>query len=151
MMRRQFTGALIATAALLLPATAVAEPAPLTQPPTTTTTTTPACLPNCGGRIVTDPSRAVPGTTIAIITWCGGNGHDPAPVSAALTGIKRVRPYRWNATVRDVAPGAYPVTLSCPDTATTSVVVLAPPARQKKPQVPVKPKGAPQTGGGGTA
>jgi hypothetical protein len=75
-----------------------------------------------------------------------------------LTRIKSVKPPAdWNATVRNVAPGEYSVDLNCPKWGhafNTTLKVLAPPPappKQKKPQVPVKPKGAPQTGGGGTA
>jgi len=153
-MRRQLTGALVATAALLLPATAVAQ-SPQTQPPTTTTTT-PSCTQNCGERLTVDPNRAAPGDRVAIYPWCGGA---PAgkPESRALTGFD-ARHFFWHATVRNVAPGQYPVTVACPTlgrTLTATLTVLASPApappKQEKPQVPVKPKGAPQTGGGGTA
>jgi hypothetical protein len=76
-----------------------------------------------------------------------------------LADITHYRYLIWTATVRNVSPGEYPVTLTCPDsryTASKTLTVLAlPPApvppKQEKPQVPVKPKGAPQTGGGGTA
>jgi hypothetical protein len=100
----------------------------------------------------------MPGDEVFIWPLCGGL-PGASPTSSALTEIKRIRYVLWSAKVRNVGPGPYPVTLTCPDsgdTANTTLTVLAPapapvPPKQEKPQVPVKPKGAPQTGGGGIA
>lgn len=96
----------------------------------------------------------MPGDTVLVYSSCL-----VAPTSPALTEIKRYRYLIWTGTVRDVPPGPYPVTLTCPVSGRTAggtltVLALPPvpvPPKQEKPQVPVKPKGAPQTGGGGTA
>lgn len=92
----------------------------------------------------------------------------PIPTPAVAGGTLVLRPGgggSWYADVRSGdKPGKYRITANCPaeqDSATAEVTVLArstpappttsAPVPSTTPQVPVVPKGAPETGGGGLA
>ncbi|SDX18762.1 hypothetical protein SAMN05421504_102595 [Amycolatopsis xylanica] len=101
-----------------------------------------------------------PGKLISVFPKCVviGDDHGGAPRSEALTsvefaGTNEYTGYAfWDATVKNVKPGAYLVTVDCRGKKMSGTLHVPGKVTEiKKPQVAVKPKGAPESGGGGTA
>jgi hypothetical protein len=105
--------------------------------------------------ISVDPKKGVAGTKVTINVIC----TDLAPVTSAALSIGEVtalhgggegRPYfAVTGKVKDVKPGFYRVSTKCGVAPiSTNFTVLASKPSPTKVQVPVKPKRAPETGGG---
>jgi hypothetical protein len=103
--------------------------------------------------ISVEPRKGRAGTKVEIELIC----PDQSPVTSAALRIGAARPvggggesrpyFELDATVKNVKPGAYRVSSTCagkPISTTFTVLASAVPV---KAQVPVKPKGAPETGG----
>ncbi|EME57612.1 hypothetical protein [Amycolatopsis decaplanina] len=91
--------------------------------------------------LTVSPAKGKPGDQVKLDFNCAtrGNEFGPKVTSAALT----VNSTKWSATVKDIKPGKYPVTLTCwGQKSTVTFEVLG-----KKNQVAKVPAGAPQTGG----
>lgn len=91
--------------------------------------------------LTVSPAKGKPGDKVELDFQCAtrGNQFGPKVTSAALA----VDSVKWSATVKDIKPGKYPVTLTCwgqKSTVTFEVVGT-------KNQVAKVPAGAPQTGG----
>ncbi len=153
-----FAGAVLT----LAPLTATADPIPTTPPPSSTTSppvpsttrpapisSTPVSPDDYPGKIVLSlsPRAGTPGAKIAVTVRCAGS-H--IVESAAL---ERVSAHRDGQVfkVKNVKPGTYKVNLACysndapGDDGHRSVTFTV---LSKAKQVAVKPKGAPETGGG---
>ncbi len=91
--------------------------------------------------LTVSPAKGHAGDQVKLDFNCAtrGNEFGPKVSSAALS----VNSAKWTATVKDIKPGKYPVTLTCwGRKSTVTFEVLA-----KKGQVAKVPAGAPQTGG----
>ncbi|ANN20580.1 hypothetical protein SD37_36660 [Amycolatopsis orientalis] len=91
--------------------------------------------------LTVSPAKGKPGDKVKLDFQCAtrGNEFGPKVTSAALT----VDSAKWSATVKDIKPGKYPVTLTCwGQKSTVTFEVIG-----KKNQVAKVPAGAPQTGG----
>ncbi|MBB5855046.1 hypothetical protein ACFQ05_17185 [Amycolatopsis umgeniensis] len=93
------------------------------------------------------PAKGKPGDKVKLDFQCATRNNELGPkvTSAALTvdSANSVDSRKWSATVKDIKPGKYPVTLSCwGQKSTVTFEVIA-----KKGQVAKVPAGAPQTGG----
>ncbi|MEV6609118.1 hypothetical protein [Kutzneria sp. NPDC051319] len=162
--RTAFIGAMAAlgVAGMLLAPVAMATTS--TTTPTTTTTTTSPTKPSHPLALFLTPKSGRAGATVTINARCSNPSFSTAALDIDFDngGLVAGDPQdpSWNTTqfsakVRDVKPGSYPVTLTCqderyktpsgPGKVTATFTVLP------KAQVPTKPVGAPQTGGGFTA
>ncbi|MFJ8913485.1 hypothetical protein [Amycolatopsis sp. NPDC102389] len=93
------------------------------------------------------PAKGKPGDRVKLDFQCAtrGNEFGPKVTSAALKvdSANSIDSAKWSATVKDVKPGKYPVTLTCwGQKSTVTFEVLG-----TKNQVAKVPSGAPQTGG----
>ncbi|KDN18353.1 hypothetical protein [Amycolatopsis rifamycinica] len=96
--------------------------------------------------LTVSPGKAVPGARVKLDFACRTHGPDEkvSVQSAALTFGKPGDPARWaTATVKDVKPGKYAVTMYCAHEDSTAWLEVLPAAKQ----VAKVPSGAPQTGG----
>lgn len=110
-----------------------------------------------------NPTKGLPGAKTEILMLCGSPTGEVKATSPALKVGKLeavpqkpgdVVPWvRATATVQDVKPGTYPITMKCGGaefTTKATFTVLAKdapaPAPKNKAQIPVKPKGAADTG-----
>ncbi|MFC0543920.1 hypothetical protein [Kutzneria chonburiensis] len=146
-----------AVCALLAPTAmaATGTTSPTSSTSATPTTTAPALKPVW---ITASPNSGRPGTAVLVDTNC------TSPSSTSLTALdffaqvdtidgKDGPVWRSHGVVRDVPPGVYRVSIDCQGgpnhtssgKASTTFTVLP------KAQVPTRPVGAPQTGGGFTA
>jgi hypothetical protein len=100
------------------------------------------------------PKKGIAGTKVEIELIC--TEKNPVTSAALRIGAARAvsgggesRPYfELDATVKNVKPGAYKVSSTCAGKPiATTFTVLASKAAPVRSQVPVKPKGAPETGG----
>jgi hypothetical protein len=152
-------GALLAPAAMATTdtTTPTTEPTSTTSPPpTTTTTVTPPSL----GWINVAPTSGRSGAAVVVDTGCPAKSFESAALDVNPTGTHLGDRWRYHAKVKDVKAGTYKVTAYCPSPyspggslAFTTEFTVLPKAQEPptKPQVPTKPVGAPQTGGGFTA
>lgn len=130
---------------LLAPAAMATTTTTTTAPPTTTTT------PHESIWLHVTPSSVRPGATVYLDTNClKVNTIGTAELDLFSESTRTADTQRFKATVKDVKPGRYKVTMECTDvkpsrTVSATFTVLP------KAQVPTKPVGAPQTGGGFTA
>jgi hypothetical protein len=106
--------------------------------------------------VTVDPQKGAPGAKVNIGVLCS----EPVPVTSKALEVGKLEPaleydvdnprYAATATVKDVKPGVYDVATNCGSaeiTTTFTVLGDAPaPAPKAKAQVPVKPKGAADTG-----
>ncbi|MEV7553030.1 hypothetical protein AB0N89_25760 [Amycolatopsis sp. NPDC089917] len=97
--------------------------------------------------LTVSPAKGKPGDKVKLDFQCAtrNNEFGPKVTSAALTvdSANSIDSAKWSATVKDVKPGKYPVTLTCwGQKSTVTFEVLG-----KKNQVAKVPSGAPQTGG----
>jgi hypothetical protein len=153
--RSALIGAVLAVGAVgaLLAPTAMAT----TDTTTPTTSTTPAGL----GWINVAPTSGRPGAPVVVDLNCPAQGFNNDALDVSAKGVHQGDKWRYHAKVKDVQPGAYKVTAYCPSpkspsggipvTTEFTVLVKVPVPPPTKPQVPTKPVGAPQTGGGFTA
>ncbi|WP_410607672.1 hypothetical protein [Amycolatopsis sp. lyj-109] len=96
--------------------------------------------------LTVSPGKAVPGARVKLDFVCRTHGPDEkvSVQSAALAFGKPGDPARWaTATVKDVKPGKYAVTMYCAHEDSTTFFEVLPAAKQ----VAKVPSGAPQTGG----
>lgn len=160
--RSALIGAVLAVGAVgaLLAPTAMATTdttTPTTEPTSTTTTTV---TPPSVGWINVAPTSGRPGAAVVVDLSCPAQSFNNEALDVTLKGTHLGDKWRYHAKVKDVKPGTYKVTAYCPGPhspsssipVTTEFTVLAKgPVPPTKPQVPTKPVGAPQTGGGFTA
>ena len=152
--RSALLGAVLAVGAVgaLLAPTAMATTTPTAEP----TTTAPGRL----GWINVAPTSGRAGAAVVVDTGCGAKGFDSAALDIDANGTHLGDRWRYHAKVKDVKPGTYQVTAFCQSPTSpggslsfTAEFTVLPKAQvpPTKPQVPKKPVGAPQTGGGFTA
>lgn len=100
-----------------------------------------------------------PGSILVVNTKCQLSdlklGNLTSPVITGVQGPNETNygqeAHYWSYEVnikKDAKPGTYPIALDCYGKKMGGTLKVA---GTNKPQVAVKPKGAPQTGGGGTA
>ncbi|WP_370942045.1 hypothetical protein AB5J62_23350 [Amycolatopsis sp. cg5] len=105
-----------------------------------------------------------PGSNLVVNTKCQLSdlklGKLTSPVIATVQGPSETSygegPHYWSYEVaikKDAKPGSYPITLDCYGKKMSGTLKVPGTVTKKpaSPQVAVKPKGAPQTGGGATA
>ena len=148
-------GALLAPTAMATTGTTTTTTSSPT--PTTTTTVTPPSL----GWINVAPTSGRPGMAVVVDLSCPARAFNNDALDVNPKGAHIGDKWRYHAKVKDVKPGTSKVTAYCPSPyspggsipVTTAFTVLAkgPVPPPTKPQVPTKPVGAPQTGGGFTA
>jgi hypothetical protein len=160
--RSALVGAVLAlgtVGAVLTPAAMAATDTttPTTEPTSTTTTTV---KPPSQSWINVAPTSGRPGLPVVVDTSCLDKGFDSEALDINRKGTELPGRWRYLAKVKDVKPGTYKVTVYCQSPTspggskpfTTEFTVLPKgPVPPTKPQVPTKPVGAPQTGGGFTA
>jgi hypothetical protein len=95
------------------------------------------------------PRRGVPGTKVTVSVHCDRDPSSVSTTALSITGMNLVKEglFEMRATVFDVKPGLYRIVVKCgAKDVLTSFTVLDPKSPAKNAQVPVKPKGAAETG-----
>ncbi|OXM49880.1 hypothetical protein [Amycolatopsis alba] len=97
--------------------------------------------------LTVSPAKGKPGDKVKLDFQCATRNNEGGPkvtsVALSVNSANSIDSAKWSATVKDIKPGKYPVTLTCwGQKSTVTFEVLA-----KKNQVAKVPAGAPQTGG----